>query len=172
PLKEMYAAMNLDYSWFQAPGKPSLESTLAYYSRNRKLLLVHNTYATETEMKLPSGALKLYWATCPRANLYIENKLPDYAAMLKTDLMVTVGTDSLASNSCLSVLEELKTISGACREIDLSTLLSWACKNGAEFLGIDKEFGTLEKGKKPGLVLISGLKQGKLTGESEAKRLL
>ncbi|MFI5149893.1 MAG: amidohydrolase family protein [Bacteroidia bacterium] len=172
PLKEMYDVLKLDYSWFKATGTSSLESTLGYYKRNRKLLLVHNTRASKQDMLLPSGALQLFWATCPRANLFIENKLPDYSAMLEAGLKITIGTDSLASNTSLSVLEEMKTIAEAIPTIDLQTLVEWACINGAEFMDISKQYGTLEKGKKPGLVLISDLEGGRLTAISKAKRIL
>ncbi|HXC06733.1 MAG TPA: amidohydrolase family protein [Bacteroidia bacterium] len=172
PFTAMFAAMKMDHSWFKAPGQSSLPSTLSYYNRNKKLLLVHNTYATVADMQLPSGNLQLFWATCPKANLYIESRLPDYEAMISQKLKVTIGTDSLASNNCLSMLEEMKTISAAHPSIPLATLIQWACLNGAEFLGIDKQYGSVEKGKKPGLVLISGMEAGKLTAGSKVKRII
>jgi cytosine/adenosine deaminase-related metal-dependent hydrolase len=172
PFVAMYAGMKLDHTWFKVPGRSSLHSTLSYYHRNKKLLLVHNTRSTAADMQLDSGNLQLFWATCPRANLYIEQQLPDYPAMVAAKLKVTIGTDSLASNSCLSVLEEMKTIASACSSIETDTLLKWACIHGAECLGIEKEYGSLDKGKKPGLVLISAIKDGKLTAGSKARRIL
>ena len=35
------------------------------------------------------------------------------------------------------------------------TLIQWATKNGAEALGFEAELGTIEVGKKPGLVFIN-----------------
>jgi cytosine/adenosine deaminase-related metal-dependent hydrolase len=52
----------------------------------------------------------IFWATCPNANLYIENRLPDYKIFLDADAIVTIGTDSLTSNWQLSIWEEIKTI--------------------------------------------------------------
>ena len=49
---------------------------------------------------------------------------------------MTIGTDSLASNYSLSVWDEVKTIQKH-TELDINTLLIWACKNGAEFLQLD-----------------------------------
>ena len=81
----------------------------------------------------------------------------------------TIGTDSLASNWSLSVLDELKTITKNSPEISLETLLKWATINGAEFLGIDTQFGSIEKGKKPGINLITQVDLGKLALTPQSK---
>ena len=112
-----------------------------------KTLLVHNTFAKKEDIT------DNYYCTCPKSNLYIENSLPDYS-IFDTDKLC-LGTDSLASNNSLSILDELQTI----REnsnFDLNTLLKIASKNGAEALGF-KNLGTFEKGKNPGLNLINNL---------------
>jgi len=114
---------------------------------NKKKLLVHNTFAKKDDIT------ENYYCTCPKANLVIENSLPDYR-VFDTDKLC-VGTDSLASNNSFSILEELLIIqknSG----FGLNTLLKIACKNGACALGFEK-FGTFEKGKIPGVNLIKGL---------------
>jgi aminodeoxyfutalosine deaminase len=147
---------------------------------------VHNTYTSAEEIlstknqalnKLQTSNLKLqtsdiancllptanfFYCLCPNANLYIENTLPDIEMLIKANAKITIGTDSLASNHQLSILEELKTISNSFPNIKLQTLLTWATKNGAEFLGFDKELGTIEKGKKPGLVWVKEMEKSKL----------
>jgi len=70
---------------------------------------------------------------------------------------VTVGTDSLTSNWQLSILEELKTISKYQSYVPFNTLLTWATINGAEALQFDDDLGSLEVGKQPGLLQLSGL---------------
>ena len=114
---------------------------------NKKTLLVHNTFAKKEDIG------SNYYCTCPKANLYIENSLPDYS-IFKEDRLC-VGTDSLASNSSLSILEELQIIRKN-SNFDLNALLKIASKNGAEALGF-KNLGTFEKGKFPGVNLISEL---------------
>ena len=177
-IKEMYAAMGLDYSWFRHTGKSAPASYLPIYNAVPKMLLVHNTFSSAADMKMArdssaeSFPLELFWATCPNANLYIENTLPDYGAMVASELKVTIGTDSLASNASLSVLDELITISRHHPGIDAALLYRWACLNGAESLSMDKELGSFEKGKRPGLVLISHTSAGKPTANSKAVRIL
>jgi cytosine/adenosine deaminase-related metal-dependent hydrolase len=124
----------------------------------RKILLVHNTYTSENDFEfiksqISNDKTEIYFCTCPNANIYIENKLPNYNLFIEQDALMTVGTDSLASNHSLSILDELKTITKHFPEIALQTLLTWATKNGAEFFDF-KSLGTIEKGKRPGLNLL------------------
>lgn len=114
---------------------------------NQKILLVHNTFAKKQDLT------KNYYCTCPKANLYIDNTLADYSIFNPEKLCV--GTDSLASNNALSILEELKIIKEN-SNFDLNTLLKIACKNGAAALGFEN-LGTFEKGKNPGVNLIQNL---------------
>jgi cytosine/adenosine deaminase-related metal-dependent hydrolase len=68
---------------------------------------------------------------------------------------MTIGTDSLTSNWQLSILEEMKTISKYQSYIPFDTLLQWATLNGARALGMEQELGSIEAGKKPGLLLLT-----------------
>jgi cytosine/adenosine deaminase-related metal-dependent hydrolase len=155
-------------------GKGSLPSTLPFLNKASKILLVHNTFTSREDLKWIKEAgirnQELYWATCPNANLYIENKLPAYDLFISENLKMTIGTDSLASNWSLSVLDELKTITKFYPQISLETLLTWATKNGAEFLGL-AQLGTIEKGKKPGLNLLKNLEGRKITERTEVVKL-
>jgi aminodeoxyfutalosine deaminase len=144
-----------------------------------KILLVHNTFTSKVDIDLmkhyvQGGECEVTFCLCPRANLYIENCLPNIPMFLEAGVKFTIGTDSYASNWSLSILDEMKTISKHFSEISFENLILWATKNGAEFLGMDKELGTIEKGKKPGLNLIQGidLQEMKLSDRVEVKKLL
>ena len=110
----------------------------------KKILIVHNTFSKKEDIT------DNYYCTCPKANLYIEDSLPDYSILNPEKLCV--GTDSLASNNSLSILEEILIIQKN-SDFDLNTLLKIACKNGAEALGFEN-LGTFDKGKNPGVNLI------------------
>ena len=120
---------------------------------DKKVLLVHNTFAKKEDIT------DNYYCTCPKANLYIENNLPDYS-IFDTDKLC-VGTDSLASNDSLSILDELLIIQNN-SDFDLNTLLKIACKNGAKVLGFE-QLGTFEIGKIPGVNLIKSFDENKIT---------
>ncbi|MBC8266807.1 MAG: amidohydrolase family protein [Flavobacteriales bacterium] len=129
--------------------KNSTKAVLEHFKINKPLLLVHNTFTKKKDVT------DNYYCTCPKANLYIENTLPDYSIFDTEKLCV--GTDSLASNDSLSILEELLIIQEN-SNFDMNTLLKIASKNGAEALGFS-ELGTFEKGKIPGVNLIQALEK-------------
>ena len=99
----------------------------------------------------------------------IENIQPNYRLFLNEKC--TIGTDSLASNWSLSVLDELKTIQKKNSTIALEKLLKWATLNGAMFLGFDDELGSIIVGKRPGLNLITHIKSNQLTNKSEVVKI-
>jgi cytosine/adenosine deaminase-related metal-dependent hydrolase len=112
-----------------------------------------------------------YVAVCPLSNLFIHNTLPPIDLMRRNGLKVCVGTDSLSSNDDLVIVDELYCLQRNFPEVPLGELLTWASRNGAEFLA-KREFGTLEAGKRPGLVLIDNLDAaGCLTAASKSRRL-
>ena len=68
-------------------------------------------------------------------------------------------------------MDELYCLQRNFPEVPLGELLTWASRNGAEFLA-KLEFGALEPGRRPGLVLIDHLDvDGRLTAASKSRRL-
>jgi cytosine/adenosine deaminase-related metal-dependent hydrolase len=128
---------------------------------HNKILLIHNTFSKKKDIT------DNYYCTCPKANRYIENSLPDYSIFNSEKLCV--GTDSLASNNSLSILEELLVIQEN-SNFDMNILLKIACKNGAEALGFE-QLGSFEKGKIPGANLIQNLDEMKINERSIIKKL-
>ncbi len=157
---------------FKPTGENALASFLKKYEKLNHTLLVHNTFTdTQDIVWAKNYNSDIYWAFCPNANLYIENKLPNFG--LFKDEKCTIGTDSYASNWSLSILDELKTIQKHTPSISLETLIKWATYNGAQFLRFN-ELGSFEKGKTPGINLIENLDLSKLilTPSSTVKKLI
>jgi cytosine/adenosine deaminase-related metal-dependent hydrolase len=143
--------------------------------KENRNLFVHNTLTTKEDIEnahLQLSKEKVFWATCPNANLYIENCLPNYKNFIETNAQVCIGTDSLTSNWQLSILEEMKTILKYQSYVDFETVLTWATINGAKALGFADSLGTVEIGKTPGLVLIKKMEDGKLTNQSKSKKIV
>jgi aminodeoxyfutalosine deaminase len=159
PMRELYNQLDIDISWYKPTGVNSLRSRLKKLPFDRNLILVHNTFTSADDINWAEFySKKIYWCFCPSANLYIENRLPDYKLFTDAKVKMVVGTDSLASNDRLCILSELKIISENAPTIPLTDLLTWATANGAAALQLD-DFGSFEKGKKPGLVAISNLEE-------------
>ncbi len=159
-LLRMYEKMNIDISFFKPSGKTSLQTYLPYFTKEQKIILVHNVATTEADInfaKLQSQAFNsnIYYCLCPNANLYISNILPDVNLFAAYPDNIVLGTDSLASNSQLSILAEINILHRNYPSLDYANLLQWATLNGAKALGIENTFGSFDKGKKPGVVLIN-----------------
>ena len=114
-----------------------------------------------------------YIALCPCSNIFIHNALPPIDLMRSNGLKLTVGTDSLSSNDDLDMVRELYCLQSNSKGLEMEELLSWACLNGAEFLGKQDVLGSISIGKKPGLVVIDNLDDyGRLTADSSSQRII
>jgi len=169
----MYGIMNMDTSFFKPTGKSSLQSYFHKLSNAKRVLLVHNTFTKEEDVLFVSRESSgVSWCVCINANQYIENAAPPIEMLRKNNCEIVIGTDSLASNWRLNILDELKTIIKHFPSVPLNELLQWATLNGAKALQMDDQLGSFEKGKKPGVVLISGLENNRITTLCSSKRLI
>ena len=156
---KLYNHLNIDTSSFDSRGESSLRHFLPYFKTGNPLILVHNLFTNEEDIAAAKiifnqECSNLYFCLCPNANVYISNKLPDINLFVRNQCNIVLGTDSLASNDQLSILEEINTLQKAYPDLSLSEMLKWATSNGAKALKIDDKYGSFEKGKTPGVVLI------------------
>lgn len=167
-----FKTLGIDDKEFEPTGTRSIDYALNNMDPNQKTLFVHNTTSNEEDIQKALGWNRnIYWATCPNANLFIENSLPDYHVFIKNNAKMTIGTDSLTSNWQLSILEEIKAINKYNSYIELEMLLKWATKNGAEALSFDDVLGTFEPGKKPGVILLENFKEDSIA-DCQVSRLI
>ncbi|MCL4641276.1 MULTISPECIES: amidohydrolase family protein [Olivibacter] len=170
---DFYRKLNRDIGFFKAQARDSIQTIVPLLPKRQPVMFVHNTY---TNMKdiffVDRFAGNVTWCICPNANLYIENRLPKIDLFLNQDSPITLGTDSLASNDKLCILSELLTLHAHFPHLKLEDTLKWATLNGAKYLGIDHQYGSLEKGKKPGLNLISHTQGLKLSENSTVTPLI
>jgi aminodeoxyfutalosine deaminase len=170
---EFYSRFGISLDAFEASGQPSIHYALQYMNPALRTLFVHNTLSTAADIAAAHAwSDQVYWATCPNANLYIENRLPNYRLFMETGARLSIGTDSLTSNWQLSVLEEMKTIARFQSYVPFDTLLRWATLNGAQALGFDDTLGSLEPGKTPGILLLSGLENDHISAGTQVRRLV
>jgi len=131
-------------------------SFIDIFKSNKKFILVHNTVTTFDEIKTVNNINKnIFWCICPNSNIFIENKMPNIENLMQNNANIVIGTDSLASNKNLSIIDELKTIQQHCPKIQLKTLIKWATYNGAKALNQLNYFGNIKIGTSPGLILIT-----------------
>lgn len=165
---DLYELLNSDISFFNPSGKTSLQTYLSKFLPNQQVILVHNVHTDETDLAFAKSLPvynQLYFCLCPNANLYITGQLPNIDSLIKNEVSIVLGTDSLASNNQLSIAAEMQMILQHFPSISVEMLLKWATMTGAKALQVDSALGSFEKRKKPGIVLC----EANLTG---SKRLL
>jgi aminodeoxyfutalosine deaminase len=154
-LLDKLRSLGIPMDSFRPSVQSSLRTVLPWMLECVRIILVHNTFTTPEEMRWAIAQHRgLHWCTCPSANVYIEGRIPNVEDWLRSGAQVCIGTDSLASNHQLSILEEMRLLSEHCPSIPFEDLLRMATLNGAMALGMENRTGTLEKSKMPGVLLL------------------
>jgi cytosine/adenosine deaminase-related metal-dependent hydrolase len=93
-------------------------------------------------------------AFCPRAHAWFGHVDHPWRAMRAAGVNVCLGTDSLASNSSLSMLDEVRFLRRAAPDVAPHDLLEMATRNAARALRWDDVIGDLSPGKAADLIAV------------------
>lgn len=109
----------------------------------KKSLLAHCNYLTDADVTIlaESGASVVF---CPRSHHYFYHTDHPVVQLVEQGINVAIGTDSLASNWSLSLLDELRFLARTQPYIRPETLFDMVTCNGAEAVGLT-QVGRLEK---------------------------
>ncbi len=137
------------------------------------LMLVHNCCITDEDITIITNHFTrpVAWVLCPRSNDYISGLRPPVELLRQHEALICIGTDSLASNDSLSMIEEIKALG----DVPLAEAIKWATINGARALGLEHQMGSIEVGKRPGVVLIEGVEMDeslRLAPHATTRRLI
>jgi cytosine/adenosine deaminase-related metal-dependent hydrolase len=134
----------------------------------RNVVFAHGVWLTEKEWQIladKGGSV----AHCPSSNMKLASGIPKVPEMLQAGVNVGLGCDGGPSNNCYDLVREMKTASllQKARLLDplamrAETVLEMATINGAKALGLEKDLGSIEAGKKADVILIT-LKKPHLT---------
>ncbi|HET9468520.1 MAG TPA: amidohydrolase family protein, partial [Vicinamibacterales bacterium] len=98
----------------------------------------------------------------PESNMKLASGIAPVPEMLTAGVSVGLGTDGAASNNDLDMFEAMrmaaflhKVKTGDPRVLPATTALEMATIRGARALGLDKDIGSLEVGKRADLVVVS-----------------
>lgn len=123
-------------------------------------LVAHCIHLSEQDKDLiqKNGVKVLH---CPSSNFKLGSGMLNIFDLLKRSISVSIGADGTPCNNNLNMLQEIRTtalmqnvlnaanVSNAYRYLELATI------EGAKALGIDKEVGSLETGKKADLIIMN-----------------
>ncbi|MBC7829869.1 MAG: amidohydrolase family protein [Chitinophagaceae bacterium] len=176
---KLFRIFDIDRSPFPVTGKSSIRSYLPYFNNGQTIFLIHNTYMPEEDIVFAneyanSNGLTLVYCLCINANRYIENKTPPVELLLNNNCHIVLGTDSYSSNWQLNIAKEIETMLGIPYFSNMpfnqafTTVLKWSTIDGARALQVADLFGSFDKGKLPGIVLIENIEEKNLM----SKRIL
>ena len=127
---------------------------------NNRVIAAHVVWPTEEEL----GLLKKLGVGIvhnPQSNMKLASGVAPVPEMLKQDLPVGLGTDGAASNNDLNLWEEMDTaaklhklISRDPKVVNAQEAFEMATIRGARALHLEKEIGSIEKGKRADLVVV------------------
>lgn len=152
-----------DFMHYGSAAQRIVESTPPH----RSVILVHNCCVTQRDIDtiMEHFTAPVYWALCPCSNDYISQIAPPVELLRQNGLNICIGTDSLASNTSLSMLDEMRALQSAA---PLHEILDWATRQGASALCFD-ELGDIQEGKSPGINIISAIDYRTMTLTAESR---
>jgi cytosine/adenosine deaminase-related metal-dependent hydrolase len=118
---------------------------------DRRTLLVHAVYLTNEDWETVA-ARECSICFCPRSNRSIGAGRADIGKALSSGILPALGTDSLASNTDLSLFAEAAHALDAYPEVSPEAALAMATLGGARALGRDGQYGSIEPGKRAALL--------------------
>lgn len=116
-----------------------------------KILAVHCNYIDETDIALLSQN-QMSVVHCPSSHAYFSHQRFPLEKLLKQDINIALGTDSLASGSSLSMLDQIGLARKNYPEIKADKWLEMATIGGAKALKMENEIGSISPGKKGDLL--------------------
>lgn len=114
--------------------------------------LIHLTHAGKKDINAIAEA-NIPAVVCLRSNLLTRSGIPPIKKMLDEGILVAAGTDNVMLNS-VNMFSEMEFLA----KINLfedRQVFKLCTLNGAKLLGINKELGSIEKGKKARLMILT-----------------
>ncbi len=153
PIRAALDAFGVWNPHWQVPGCGPVEYMQRFGLLSDRLLAVHGVQLSEIELSRLAAA-DATLVTCPRSNRWTGVGDPPASRFYASGVRVAVGTDSLASVADLNVFSELAAIRRLAPDVPARTLLDSATRAGAEALGFEDAFGTIERGKLAELIAV------------------
>ena len=166
PFREMLESLNACYP-DSMPSNYSIQAILELLANARRLLLIHGNYLTNENIELIARYRnQMSVVYCPRTCHFFGHVDHPFRKLIEAGIQVALGTDSRASNPDLNLWAEGQFLSNE-QGVDPVEVLNMMTINGANAMGIEKDFGTIEVGK---VAAFSVLESGSVSNWGDAFR--
>jgi len=135
-------------------GKTPLALMIDMNILDERWIVVHSNELAEEDFGRLEDAPRFHIAHCPRSGRYFDHSPFPLRRLRKLGFNIALGTDSLASNSSLSLFAEMQTVRSAHPWLTPKQILEMATINGARALGQERNFGKIEPGLQADLVAL------------------
>jgi 5-methylthioadenosine/S-adenosylhomocysteine deaminase len=149
-------------------GQPPIELANKVRILGSDCVAAHCVWITEKELAILKKT-KTNVSYNPISNMKLGNGIARASEMLEKRINVGLGPDEASSNNTVDMFEVMKFASLAQKarllnaaKLPSKTVLRMATENGAKALGLGREIGSLEPGKKADLITLN-LKTARLT---------
>jgi len=134
---------------------------------DNKVVMAHGVNFTDDELKLISKYPDIGIALNPKTNFKLSGTTAPITKMMGYNLNLGVGTDGAGSSNSLDLFDQINFIAfaaGKCgsdgdycenkNNIYPEKIIRMVTTDGAKILGLEKEIGSIEAGKKADIILV------------------
>lgn len=128
---------------------------------SNNVIMAHGVHLTDDDISILAQK-EVSVAHNPECNMKLASGVARVPEMLEAGVKVGFGTDGVASNNNLDLFEEMNTAailhklnSNNPTVLDARTVVEMATIGGARLLGMEKQIGSLEPGKKADLIILN-----------------
>ncbi len=126
----------------------------------RDVALAHCVHVDDSEIEIlrRTGSHVVH---CPSSNMKLGSGIAPIRTMLEAGVSVSLGADGAACNNRLDMFTEMRTAALLQKAVHgpqvlpAKRALRMATSDGAKAMGLDMEIGSLEKGKRADLIVVS-----------------
>lgn len=153
PLADFIAGLGLWDDGISGSGCSPVELLAKSSLLGHQTLLAHANYVSDSDIELIART-RSNVVFCPRTHAAFGHAPHRHRDMEQAGVNVCLGTDSLASNPSLNLMDEVRFLYGRGDPVDAHDLIRLATINGAVALGIDEQTGSLTPGKSADVIVL------------------
>jgi len=141
-------------------GKTPLSSLMQNQMLDKRWILAHLNELTEDDFDLLARTKKFHIAHCPRSHTFFRHTPFELRRLRTLGFNICLGTDSLASNSSLSLFSEMRELLRKEPWISPREVLTMATVNAAHAIGHADSLGRISPGFRADLIAIPSARTG------------